>query len=156
MELKPRKLKSGVPGYRCRCAPSLGHQIAAALSCWTLSVPQECPIAEAVNRKYLSILRYILLCKGLCILCCHHINTMVQRGFRGCAPLELFNHGNTPIELVVGSRICQVRIFRTETARTYLGQNSTRKYYGDVRPVVSRADCDEELSVLSGIASSSC
>lgn len=26
-----------------------------------------------------------------------HINTMIQPGFRGCVPLELFNHGNNAI-----------------------------------------------------------
>ena len=28
--------------------------------------------------------------------------SMVQPGFRGCFPLELFNHGNNPVGLVVG------------------------------------------------------
>ncbi len=38
-------------------------------------------------------------------------NTMVQPGFRGCIPLALFNHGNSPVELVVGSQVCQARFF---------------------------------------------
>jgi dCTP deaminase len=50
-----------------------------------------------------------------------HINTMIQPGFRGCFPLELFNHGNNPIELVVGSRVCQVRLFEISTPAEYGG-----------------------------------
>lgn len=38
-----------------------------------------------------------------------HLSTMIQPGFRGCFPLELFNHGNNPVELVVGSRLMQAR-----------------------------------------------
>lgn len=82
-----------------------------------------------------------------------HINTMVQPGFRGCVPLELFNHGNNVIELVVGSRICQARLFEIDNPEEteYHRENKTnyRKYYGDVRPSVSKADLDEEVIFLS-------
>jgi dCTP deaminase len=77
-----------------------------------------------------------------------HINTMMQPGFRGCVPLELFNHGNSPVEVVVGSRICQLRFLRIDNEREYLGDEGPRKYYGDVRPTVSRADQDKELARL--------
>jgi len=77
-----------------------------------------------------------------------HINTMLQPGFRGCVPLELFNHGNNAIELVVGSRVCQARIFSTEKNNDYL-EEDTRKYYGDVRPTVSLADNDKDLKTLN-------
>lgn len=80
-----------------------------------------------------------------------HINTMVQPGFRGCVPLELFNHGNNAIELVVGSRICQARLFKTGNQHHYHAEerNTPRKYFGDVRPTVSKADIDKEISILS-------
>ena len=77
-----------------------------------------------------------------------HINTMMQPGFRGCVPLELFNHGNSPVEVVVGSRICQLRFFQIDNKREYLEDEGPRKYYGDVRPTVSRADQDKELARL--------
>jgi dCTP deaminase len=77
-----------------------------------------------------------------------HINTMIQPGFRGCFPLELFNHGNNAVQLVVGTRICQSRFFRTREASSYFGTARPRKYYGDVRPVVSKADSDEEITRL--------
>lgn len=81
-----------------------------------------------------------------------HINTMVQPGFRGCAPLELFNHGNNAIELVVGSRICQARFFKVVGEYSYIQESVPRKYYGDVRPVVSKADRDVDLNTLARIA----
>lgn len=79
-----------------------------------------------------------------------HINTMIQPGFRGCVPLELFNHGNNAVELVVGSRICQLRMSRLSEDGNYAAH--PRKYYGDVRPSVSRADKDKEMELLNKIA----
>jgi len=77
-------------------------------------------------------------------------NNMIQPGFRGCVPLELFNHGNSPVELVVGSRICQARLFKIETATEYIGENK-RKYYGNIRPAVSNVHSDNELQKLVNI-----
>lgn len=79
-----------------------------------------------------------------------HINTMVQPGFRGCIPLELFNHGNNAVELVVGARICQIRLSRVAEPGAYAAH--ARKYYGDVRPSVSKADRDQDLVRLNEIA----
>lgn len=83
-----------------------------------------------------------------------HINTMVQPGFRGCIPLELFNHGNNAIELVVGSRVCQVRFYKINTSEGYLRIDKLRKYFGDVRPTFSKADIDTDLNILSKICDS--
>lgn len=80
-----------------------------------------------------------------------HVNTMVQPGFRGCIPLELFNHGNNAIELVVGSRICQARFFKAQDEHEYLEGGELRKYYGDVRPTVSKADKDKDVVKLDAI-----
>lgn len=77
-----------------------------------------------------------------------HVNTMVQPGFKGCVPIELYNHSNNAIELVVGSRICQMRFFKLVENADYVNDVNIRKYYGDVRPTVSRADQDEDLPVL--------
>ncbi|MBI3771503.1 MAG: dCTP deaminase [Gammaproteobacteria bacterium] len=82
-----------------------------------------------------------------------HVNTMMQPGFRGTIPLELFNHGNNAVELVVGSRVCQCRLFRTADGNSYIRGSEKRKYYGDVRPTVSRADMDSELLILDKIKS---
>jgi dCTP deaminase len=80
-----------------------------------------------------------------------HLASMVQPGFRGCFPLELFNHGNNPIELVVGSRLIQCRLFKTEQDAVYAGPDRPRKYYGDVRPRPSHAAEDTDLFRLEAI-----
>lgn len=77
------------------------------------------------------------------------ICTMVQPGFRGCIPLELFNHGNNAVELVVGARVCQMRLTKVAAPTVYA--NRPRKYFGDVRPKVSRVESDAELIRL-GVA----
>ena len=76
---------------------------------------------------------------------------MIQPGYRGCISLELFNHGNTPVELIVGSRICQIRIFQNDTGGEYISNESQRKYFGNVRPTVSAAESDNELTILEQI-----
>jgi dCTP deaminase len=81
-----------------------------------------------------------------------HINTMIQPGYRGCLPLELFNHGNNPIEIVVGSRICQARLFQIQAGANYRRDGSTRKYLGNVRPVPSRIADDMDIERLNAIA----
>lgn len=79
------------------------------------------------------------------------IATWIQPGFRGCAPLELFNHGNTPVELVVGCRICQLRLYPTGGDHEYLSKGVQRKYFGDVRPRVSSAEADADLGLLEQV-----
>ena len=76
-----------------------------------------------------------------------HLNTMVQPGFRGAIPLELFNHSNNAIELVVGSRVVQTRLFKINSATDY-GNDGARKYYGNIRPAISKADDDEDMASL--------
>ncbi|KAA0916151.1 dCTP deaminase [Aquicoccus porphyridii] len=80
------------------------------------------------------------------------INSMFQPGFRGCVSLELFNHSNVPIELVVGSRVVQARFFRNEQAEAYMNPGQRRKYIGHVRPTISRASRDEDLPLLASLS----
>ena len=80
-----------------------------------------------------------------------NLSSMVQPGFRGCFPLELFNHGNNPVELIVGSRLIQTRLFKTETDAAYAAEGRARKYYGDVRPKASRAADDPDLAKLEKV-----
>jgi len=75
----------------------------------------------------------------------------LQPGYRGCASLELCNHGHTPIELVVGSRIVQARFYRLPNEHEYLRQGLPRKYLANVRPLVAQTDGDEELERLADI-----
>jgi dCTP deaminase len=81
------------------------------------------------------------------------INTMVQPGFRGCIPVELFNHNNNAVELVVGSRVFQTRIYELADSRDYLAERIHRKYYGEIRPSSSKADRDKDIKFLRKIAS---
>jgi len=85
------------------------------------------------------------------------INTssMFQPGFRGVISLELFNHSNVPVELIVGSRIVQARFYETANDEEYLRDGPRRKYIGNVRPVASRAERDEDLHNLAKISNNS-
>lgn len=83
------------------------------------------------------------------------VTTSLQPGWRGCIPLELFNHGNTPVELVVGSCICQAKFFQVDSEVSYVKDGKPRKYFGSIRPVVSRAERDKDLSVLARLADNS-
>jgi dCTP deaminase len=75
-----------------------------------------------------------------------HLNTMIQPGYRGCFPIELFNESNNPVELIVGSRVFQARLFSVPFKSDYLA--GSRKYLGNVRPMPSRAADDPDLERL--------
>lgn len=79
-----------------------------------------------------------------------HISTSLQPGYTGCASLELSYHGQTPIELVVGTRIVHARIYRLDRDHAYLGAGP-RKYVANVRPELSRVLHDAELAHLRAI-----
>jgi len=78
------------------------------------------------------------------------LNTMFQPGYRGCLSAELFNHGNSAIELVVGARVFQARLFDLGNATAYEGSGA-RKYIGNVRPVPSAAPDDWDTKTLEAI-----
>lgn len=80
--------------------------------------------------------------------------TKVQPGYRGCVSLELINQGQVPIELVVGSRIVEARFYHLGdgVGLEYIQKGrAARKYLANVRPIVSQADKDKELSSLAKI-----
>lgn len=77
------------------------------------------------------------------------MNTMVQPGFRGCLSAELFNHGNSPVELVVGAKMFQMRLTAIDKEIEYGG--IARKYFGNIRPVASKAAEDLDLAHLTRI-----
>lgn len=81
------------------------------------------------------------------------ISSMFQPGFRGCISLELFNHSNVPVELVVGSRLVQARFFRNAQGEAYLQAGTRRKYIGNVRPTISMASHDTDLALLVNMSS---
>ena len=79
------------------------------------------------------------------------LHSMFQPGFRGCISLELFNHSNSPVELIVGSRLVQARFHKIAEDVDYLGPGDPRKYVGHVRPTTSRAAEDHDIPVLAEI-----
>jgi dCTP deaminase len=80
------------------------------------------------------------------------LSTSVQPGYRGCVSLELINHGQSPIELVVGGRIVEARFYKIDGELDYIqALPAPRKYLGNVRPMVSKADKDHELTPLTNI-----
>lgn len=72
----------------------------------------------------------------------------IQPGFRGCFPLEITNHGNSPVELIVGGRLVQARFFGLDEAFPYQDGATDRKYMGNVRPTPSKAQRDGDLARL--------
>ncbi|WP_425293522.1 dCTP deaminase domain-containing protein [Mesorhizobium prunaredense] len=78
------------------------------------------------------------------------VNTMMQPGFRGCFPIEMFNHSNNPVELVVGAKMFQMRLTELSGPTSYGGIE--RKYFGNVRPTPSRAADDADIHRLSRLA----
>lgn len=76
------------------------------------------------------------------------LKSMLQPGYRGCVPVELFNHGNTPVELIVGTRIIQARFIKSEHEADYHDTRHGRKYIGNVRPTYSRAQSDYDIRIL--------
>lgn len=75
------------------------------------------------------------------------VNTMIQPGYRGCFSIELFNHGNNPVELVVGAKMFQMRLTTLDGPANYGGVE--RKYFGNVRPTPSRAADEEDVQRLA-------
>lgn len=80
-----------------------------------------------------------------------NLNTLIQPGYCGCASVEITNRGNTPIRIVSGTRMVQIRFYRIDSESEYFGK--TRKYTCQVRPVPSKANEDEELKRLKEMKS---
>ena len=114
------------------------HQVALGTTLEYVSVPRNM-FADIVSRSSFNRLGVTLA-------------TSVQPGYRGCVSLELVNHGQSPIELVVGGRIVEARFYEIEGELEYIdAARAPRKYLANVRPIVSRADKDKELEPLAAI-----
>ncbi len=75
-----------------------------------------------------------------------NLSTMVEPGYCGCLSVELTNTGNTPVRLLVGARLLQARFFKLQSPTDYFSED--RKYLCQVRPQISKANDDKDLSVL--------
>ena len=116
------------------------HQVALGTTLEYVSVPKNM-FADIVSRSSFNRL-------GV------NLATSIQPGYRGCVSLELMNHGQSPIELVVGGRIVEARFYEIDGELDYIDPaRAPRKYLANVRPIVSRADKDHELVALASIKS---
>jgi dCTP deaminase len=114
------------------------HQVALATTLEYVSVPENM-LVDIVTRSSFNRL-------GV------QLSTSVQPGYRGCVSLELVNHGQSPIQLVVGGRIVEARFYEIESPQEYVEPGrAARKYLANVRPIVSQADGDRELEPLERI-----
>lgn len=114
------------------------NQVALATTLEYVSVPKNM-VADIVSRSSFNRL-------GV------QLSTSVQPGYRGCVSLELVNHGQLPIELVVGGRIVEARFYEIDGELDYIdAERAPRKYLANVRPIVSQADKDRELVPLAKI-----
>ena len=147
LRTSPDSKHRGIQTYFQETRRSLGdrfvlypHQLVLGTTVEYLSLPSNIYTDIAVRSSYARL--------GL------GVTTSLQPGWRGCVPLELFNHGNTPVELVVGSCVCQAKFFQINENMRYVGRASGRKYFGSIRPVVSRAERDMDLARLAKLAQS--
>lgn len=77
--------------------------------------------------------------------------TAVQPGFRGCLTLELRNLGETPLPLIVGSRVAQISIIPTINEITSAGHEYyvvSSKYIGPVSVEPPKIQKDNDWTVL--------
>lgn len=77
------------------------------------------------------------------------LSTIVQPGYCGCISIELTNSSNNIINLTVGARIFQARIYRLAEDSNYF--SNRRKYICQVRPELSAANKDKDLEKLHKI-----
>lgn len=120
LRTSPDSKHRGIQTYFQETRRSLGdrfvlypHQLVLGTTVEYLSLPSNIYTDIAVRSSYARL--------GL------GVTTSLQPGWRGCVPLELFNHGNTPVELVVGSCVCQAKFFQINENMRYVGRASGRK-----------------------------
>ena len=78
------------------------------------------------------------------------ISTIVQPGYCGCLSIEMLYSGSSPIKIMSGTRLLQIRLYKLADSLPYFETN--RKYACQVRPIPSKANEDEELLLLREIA----
>jgi dCTP deaminase len=70
--------------------------------------------------------------------------TSVAPGFKGCITLELVNHGEVPIMLYPGTRVCQIAFRSTSGAASYEG-----RYECPTGPQFPRLASDKDLAWIT-------
>ena len=78
------------------------------------------------------------------------ISTFVQPGYCGCLSIEMSYSGNSPIKLLSGTRLLQIRLYRLDVESNYF--KLPRKYICQVRPIASKANEDDDIRLLKELA----
>ncbi len=78
------------------------------------------------------------------------ISTIAQPGYCGCLSIEMLYSGNTPIKVLSGTRLIQVRLYKLKENTNYL--EYPRKYVCQVRPITSKANEDTDIEILRKMA----
>jgi dCTP deaminase len=81
-----------------------------------------------------------------------NLSTIVQPGYCGCISLELTNNSSVPVKVLTGAPLLQARFFKLPKELDYFVDGKRRKYFCQVRPQHSRANEDEDISILNEIA----
>lgn len=75
------------------------------------------------------------------------LSTIIHAGYCGCLSIELTNTNTNIIKLTTGTRIVQVAFYNLSQETEYFSRK--RKYLCQVRPMLSAAQNDTELSKLA-------
>lgn len=77
------------------------------------------------------------------------ISSTLQPGYCGCISLELTNTNKNPLNLTIGACLFQASLGRVDGNHNYF--HAARKYYCQVRPIITMFNEDNDLRVLKNI-----
>jgi dCTP deaminase len=83
-----------------------------------------------------------------------NLSTIVQPGYCGCISVELTNTSSVPVKVSTGAAILQARLFAISKDVPYFYDKKIRKYFCQVRPQLSKALDDPDITILKKIANS--
>lgn len=81
-----------------------------------------------------------------------HFSTIINPGYSGVMTLNIKSNAETPVELIVGSRIAQVKFFEDNSKKgSYMNYKKGAKYSCAVEPELSKIFNDMDLHKLKKI-----
>ncbi len=80
-----------------------------------------------------------------------YLYSIVQPGYSGVLTLSLKSSAETPVELVVGSRIAQIKFFDNKKNKKYSSYSESAKYFCAVEPELSKIFKDDDIEILNKI-----
>jgi dCTP deaminase len=138
----PSQPQSSIPSFFQSTRKRIGEtfllhpgQTVLSSSLEYIKLPQNCFLSLSMRSSYARL--------GL------SLSTIVQPGYCGCISIELTNSSNNIINLTVGARMLQARMYMLDEDSNYF--SSRRKYICQVRPELSAVSNDSDLQKLHGI-----